>query len=71
LVCFGLRVERKLESEKRVVGAQEAALGVQKGLKQNSGQQRNIHFFPNLNQEVQVRGAVLCASELINVCYEF
>ena len=54
-----------------MVGAQEADLGVQKGLKQNSGEQRNIHFFPNLNQEVQVRGAILCASELINVCYEF
>jgi len=46
-----------------VVGAQEADLGVQKGLKQN--------FFPNLNQEVQVRGVILCACQLIDVCYEF
>ena len=60
-----------MQSDKRVVGAQEADLGVKKGLKQNSGQQRKIHFFPNLNQEVQVRGVVLCACELIDVCYEF
>ena len=51
--------------------AQEVELGVKKRLKQNSGQQRNIHLFPNLNQEVQVKGVAILFFVLLLYVYDF